>query len=70
MKKETLAQVFSCEFFEISKNDFSTEHLGRRRSDVFIVNFEHISHLFLVFLLLTLSSYMPAGKLPATLSNI
>ena len=26
----------------------------RRRSDVFIVNFEHISHFFLVFLLLTL----------------
>ena len=28
---------------------------------VFIVNFEHISHLFLVFLLLTLSWQMPAG---------
>ena len=27
----------------------------RRRSSVFIVNFEHISHLVLVFLLLTLS---------------
>ena len=26
-----------------------------RRSTVFIVNFEHISHLFLVFLLLTLN---------------
>ena len=26
-----------------------------RRSDVFIVNFEHISHLVLVFLLLTMS---------------
>ena len=32
-----------------------------RRSDVFIVNFEHISHLFLVSLLLTLSRQMPAG---------
>ena len=30
-----------------------------RRSDVFIVNFEHISHLLLVFLLLTLSRKMP-----------
>ena len=29
------------------------------RSGVFIVNFEHISHLVLVFLLLTLSSSMP-----------
>ena len=27
IKKETLAQVFSCEFFEISKNIFFTEHL-------------------------------------------
>ena len=27
IKKETLAQVFSCEFSEISKNTFSTEHL-------------------------------------------
>ena len=33
-----------------------------RRSGVFIVNFEHISQLFLVFLLLTLSWYMPPGK--------
>ena len=29
------------------------QHEGRR-SSVFVVNFEHISHLFLVFLLLTL----------------
>ena len=27
VKKETLAQVFSCEFCEISKNIFFTEHL-------------------------------------------
>ena len=26
IKKETLAQVFSCEFWEISKNTFRTEH--------------------------------------------
>ena len=31
------------------------------RSGVFIVNFEHISHLFLVFLLWTLSMYLFAG---------
>ena len=30
------------------------EQRRRRRSGVFIVNFEHISHLFLVYLLLTL----------------
>ena len=34
-------------------------------SGVFIVNFQHISHLFLVFLLLTLNKQMLAG-----LSNI
>ena len=27
IKKETLAQVFPCEFYEISKNAFFTEHL-------------------------------------------
>ena len=27
IQKETLAQVFSCEFCEISKNTFFTEHL-------------------------------------------
>ena len=27
IKKETLAQVFSCEFCEISKNTFFTKHL-------------------------------------------
>ena len=27
IKKETLAQVFSCEFCKISKNTFYTEHL-------------------------------------------
>ena len=31
------------------------------RSGVFIVNFEHISHLVLVFLLLTLNMQMPTG---------
>ena len=33
-----------------------------RRSGVFIVNCEHISHFLLVFLLLTLSRLMPAGS--------
>ena len=33
-----------------------------RRSGVFIVNFEHISHLVLVFLLLTLSRQLLTGK--------
>ena len=33
LKKETLAQVFSCEFCEISKNTFLTEHLRATASD-------------------------------------
>ena len=33
-----------------------------RRSGVFIVNFEHISHLIVVFLLLTLNIQLPAGN--------
>ena len=32
-KKETLAQVFSCEFCEISKNTFFTEHLWATASE-------------------------------------
>ena len=35
IKKKTLAQVFSCEFCEISKNTFSTEHLRTTASVVF-----------------------------------
>ena len=34
-----------------------------RRSGVFIVNFEHILHLVVVFLLLTLNRQMPTGNL-------
>ena len=37
------------------------------RSGVFILNFEHISYLALVFLLITLSRQMPAGKVVRTL---
>ena len=33
IKKETLTQVFSCEFCDISKNAFSTEHLWTTASD-------------------------------------
>ena len=34
IKKETLAQVFSCEFSEIFKNVFFTEHLRTTASNV------------------------------------
>ena len=36
-------------------------HIQVPHSGVFIVNFEHISHLVLVFLLLTLNMYLQAG---------
>ena len=39
--------------FKVNNKD--TERRHWRRSDVFIVNFEHILHLVLAFLLLTLS---------------
>ena len=35
IKKEALAQVFSCEFCEISKNTISTEYLQTTASEVF-----------------------------------
>ena len=34
LKKETLAQMFPCEFCEISKNTFVTEHLCTTASEV------------------------------------
>ena len=42
-----------------AKRDSGTE----RRLGVFIVNFQHISHLVLVFLLLNLNMQMSAGKM-------
>ena len=39
IEKETLAQVFSCKFCEISKNTFFTEHLWTTASYVF-----HLKH--------------------------
>ena len=38
IKKETLAQVFSCEFYEISKNTFFTEHLWTTWNEWIIQN--------------------------------
>ena len=36
-KKETLAQVFPCEFCEISKNTFFTEHLWTTASVIMLI---------------------------------
>ena len=52
--KSTLEILEKCEI--CSKLTMKTpERRQRRRSSVFIVNFEQISQLFLVFLLLTLN---------------
>ena len=48
IKKETLAQVFSCEFCEISKNIFSTEHLETTASFLtmkYLIKPSHFSRL-------------------------
>ena len=38
IKKETLTQVFSCEFCEISKNNFFPEHVWETASDSDVIN--------------------------------
>ena len=43
IKKKTLAQVFSCEFGEISKNTFVTEHLWWLLLLVILENIENLS---------------------------
>ena len=60
MKKETLAQVFSCELCEISRNTFFTEHLRTTASDFkniylinrrfFIVDFEDLCNRCVIYL--------------------
>ena len=42
IKKETLAQVFSCAFCEVSKNTFFTEHLWMSSSVVNLVFYVQI----------------------------
>ena len=48
--------------WKVNNKDTRTLNIfHRRRSGVFIVIFEHISHLALVFLLLILNKYLAAG---------
>ena len=62
--------VFSCsksiietpELCEIYSKLIKTLERRQGRSGVFIVNFERILNILLVFPLLTLNKYMPAGK--------
>ena len=43
IKKKTQAQMFSCEFWEISKNTFFTEHLWATASEVYQSAYKMIS---------------------------
>ena len=60
-RRETTQPEFACPMLTIEKQICSKltikapERRARRRSGAFIFNFKHISHLVLVFLLLTLN---------------
>ena len=45
LKKETLAQVFSCEFCEIFKNTLFTEHLWVTVSEIMLILSEQEDYL-------------------------
>ena len=47
--------------FKVNNKDIRTTSLTWRRSAVFIVNFKHVSHLFLVFLLVSMSKQKLVG---------
>ena len=79
----TLSHIFSFtqQTFTCSKSTLETlegvkyvqsYRRHRRHSSVFIANFEYISHLFLVFQLLTLNKKMIAGEwhYPLTLIHV
>ena len=53
--------LYTCSNFHAQWWSMMIKWRLRLRSGVFIVNFEHISHLLLVFLLLTLNKWMLAG---------
>ena len=60
LKKETLAQLFSCEFCEISKTTFFIEHL--QETAFVILFFNKFQYLFLAFLNMLVSRLLFAGK--------
>ena len=53
--RDEFSEELECIYFgdRCHEHNYSETHNHRRRSGVFIGNFEHISHLALVFLLLT-----------------
>ena len=73
--KRALAQVFFCEFCEISKNIFSTEHLWTTASETFMViiipvkESYFLDHVLLVITTLKLQSYNYLHLLPLIYAN-
>ena len=67
IKKETLAQVFSCEFCEISKNTFFTEHLWATASTASITfaqtyrNFHHGQNYTIIIMNIPSTSIKPTN---------
>ena len=57
-REMTTQQTFICSKLTIK----TPKRRHRRRSGAFIVDFEHISHHFLLILLLTLNMYLFAGN--------
>ena len=55
MCRQICRQIFKSAF-PAGNYMFKVNSRNKSRSGIFIVNFEHISHLVLVFLLLTLST--------------
>ena len=53
--------AFTCSKLTIETLELGVKYVQWRCSGIFIVNFEHISYLVLVFLLLTLNMLLPAG---------
>ena len=62
--KYSLTQsAFTCSKLTIKTLEQGVKYIHHwPRTGVFIVNFAHISHFVLVFLLLTLNMYLPTGK--------
>ena len=59
-----------CHYYQVNLRELiNFSFPWKYRSSVFIVNFEHISHLYQMFLLLTLNRLMLAGNEVAGLNT-
>ena len=58
IRKETLAQVFSCEFYEISKNTFFTKHVRTTASISPPLDFSSDKTIHFYFLIFFICNYL------------